>query len=53
MIGYQSRKNIGIEFKKSLLGMMTAFRLELMEKQICQNIKTLSRQLRLPRSGLD
>lgn len=48
-IGSQSRKNIGIEFKALLLGMMTAFGLELTEKQICQNLKTLFRQLSLPR----
>ena len=37
------------EFKALLLGMMTAFELELTENQICQNIKTLFRQLRLQR----
>jgi len=53
-IGSRSRKNVEIEFKALLLGMMTAFGLELSEKQIRQNIKTLFKQLRLPRrKGLE
>jgi hypothetical protein len=41
-------KFIGIEFDLLLLGMMTAFGLELTEKQILQNIRTLYKQLQLP-----
>ena len=44
----QSLKNIGIEFDLLLLGMMTAFRLELTEKQICQNVRNLIKELELP-----
>ncbi|MFX1538523.1 MAG: hypothetical protein ACFFDI_30395 [Promethearchaeota archaeon] len=46
--GSQSLKNVGFEFDTLLLGMMTVFGLELTEKQICQNIKTLFKQLKLP-----
>lgn len=42
-------ESIGIEFDSLLLGMMTAFGLELTEKQLLQNIRTLFKQLQLHR----
>lgn len=47
-ISTQSLENVGIEFDLLLLGMMTVFKLELTEKQICQNIRSLLIQLKLP-----
>ena len=47
-ISTHSLENIGIEFELLLLGMMTAFRLELTEKQICQNVRNLLKELELP-----
>ncbi|MFX1515685.1 MAG: hypothetical protein ACFFC6_05205 [Promethearchaeota archaeon] len=49
IVGTQAQKNIGIEFKVLLLGMMTAFGMQLTEKQIYKNIQTLLKQLNLPR----
>ena len=40
---------IGIEFNSLLLGMMTALGLELTEKQILHNIRTLLNQLQIPK----
>ncbi|MHA2203828.1 MAG: hypothetical protein ACW991_09075 [Candidatus Hodarchaeales archaeon] len=47
-ISTHSLENIGIEFDLLLLGMMTAFKLELTEKQICQNVRNLLKELELP-----
>ncbi|MFW9903693.1 MAG: hypothetical protein ACFFFH_05130 [Candidatus Thorarchaeota archaeon] len=43
-------KCVGIEFDSLLLGMMTAFGLELTEKELLQNIRTLFNQLKLPKA---